>query len=977
VGKFNDPEGLDVDAAGNVYVADRDNHRIQKFNSQGSFLLAWGSSGTGNGQFNHPLAVRVSADGTVLVGDGDNERMQAFTGNGTFLFTWGTTGSAAGQFNQPVGIALRPTTVVPAYVHVQSLSLDDAAAGNGDAVLDAGELVNVIPTFINQGTGTAANVTGKFRVDSPWAVVVDSVFSLGMLGGLTTASPSAVLRLHVLPNAPDKVVLPLRFETHANTSTWNDVVNKVVHAPDVELVRLQVTDAPPGGNGNGTIEAGETFDLSAWFKNYGTGAMDGIGVSLSTQDPDVSIAKATTTLPRLDAMQEATPIEALRLTESTLAENVLTLGITDTHGRTQQWQVTLRRPAAPGAPFLDPTKGANIVEATWMPSISSDVVGYHVYRAESGGGPWTRVSVDRTQGIAYFRDTSIEASHTYFYRVTAIDASGNESAVSLTSQVQTSPAVASGWPIAMGVQSVCAVAVGDVTGDGSTEIVAGADHVYAWNWTGAELRDADANPQTSGVFALTGSINAALVLAELDPAPGLEIFAAAWNDGHKAWVVRGDGSYASGWPQAPDQTSTPPGAWGSPSAHDVDGDGVPELFVIGKNGTLYAWHRDGTPLAAAPQFKTGLTTWSTGSPSFADVDADGLSEIIYGARTGVLYVWNADGSDVPGFPKTLGVNCKSNTALGDVNRDGTLDIVMITGDGKIHVLDSSTGNALPGWPVTVPLTGTPDVQPSPALADFDGDFLLEIVVATNGNPISSSAVYVFGSDGAVRSGWPRPVANQFSESSPIVADITGDRKADIVFCNQSGLVFAWEANGNGVPGFPLVVGDFIRATPYAGDADGDGDVDLVLAGWDQNVWFWDLAVPHDPGSAFWPTLKHDMHRSGNFHWSDVATDVGDDEVAAVPKRAFLGQNAPNPFNPLTTFSYGVPATADRVDVGIEVFDARGRLVRHLVSAKQAPGTYRTVWDGRDDSGRRTQSGVYFYRLRVASEVFTRKMIMLK
>ena len=97
----------------------------------------------------------------------------------------------------------------------------------------------------------------------------------------------------------------------------------------------------------------------------------------------------------------------------------------------------------------------------------------------------------------------------------------------------------------------------------------------------------------------------------------------------------------------------------------------------------------------------------------------------------------------------------------------------------------------------------------------------------------------------------------------------------------------------------------------------------------------------------------------------------------MPKRAFLGQNAPNPFNPLTAFSYGVPASADRVDVGIDVFDARGRLVRHLVSGQQAPGTYRTVWDGRDDSGRRTQSGVYFYRLRVASEVFTRKMIMLK
>ena len=38
--------------AGNVYAADRDNSRIQKFDSSGNFLLEWGSLGTANGQFN-------------------------------------------------------------------------------------------------------------------------------------------------------------------------------------------------------------------------------------------------------------------------------------------------------------------------------------------------------------------------------------------------------------------------------------------------------------------------------------------------------------------------------------------------------------------------------------------------------------------------------------------------------------------------------------------------------------------------------------------------------------------------------------------------------------------------------------------------------------------------------------------------------------------------------------------------------------
>ena len=58
--QFNFPEGLAVDALGNVYVLDSGNNRIQKFGVLGNFILQWGSGGTGNGQLDQHAR---SADG--------------------------------------------------------------------------------------------------------------------------------------------------------------------------------------------------------------------------------------------------------------------------------------------------------------------------------------------------------------------------------------------------------------------------------------------------------------------------------------------------------------------------------------------------------------------------------------------------------------------------------------------------------------------------------------------------------------------------------------------------------------------------------------------------------------------------------------------------------------------------------------------------------------------------------------------------
>lgn len=106
-GLFHGQRGLALgNPGGNLFVADTENNRIQKFSTVGPFLLAFGSLGVGPGQFDHPNDVEGSDLNRVWVADTGNDRIQVFDVNGTYLGQWGTTGSAPGQFRSPSSVAV-------------------------------------------------------------------------------------------------------------------------------------------------------------------------------------------------------------------------------------------------------------------------------------------------------------------------------------------------------------------------------------------------------------------------------------------------------------------------------------------------------------------------------------------------------------------------------------------------------------------------------------------------------------------------------------------------------------------------------------------------------------------------------------------------------------------------------------------------------------------------------------------------------
>ena len=103
---------------------------------------------------------------------------------------------------------------------------------------------------------------------------------------------------------------------------------------------------------------------------------------------------------------------------------------------------------------------------------------------------------------------------------------------------------------------------------------------------------------------------------------------------------------------------------------------------------------------------------------------------------------------------------------------------------------------------------------------------------------------------------------------------------------------------------------------------------------------------------------------------DVTTGV-DDGIQHVNS---LGQNFPNPFNPVTTVHFSL---AEKGRVTVVVYDVDGRRVRVLVDEEREAGPHSLTWDGRNDAGQGLASGVYFVRYHAGTDSFWKKAALLR
>ena len=123
--------------------------------------------------------------------------------------------------------------------------------------------------------------------------------------------------------------------------------------------------------------------------------------------------------------------------------------------------------------------------------------------------------------------------------------------------------------------------------------------------------------------------------------------------------------------------------------------------------------------------------------------------------------------------------------------------------------------------------------------------------------------------------------------------------------------------------------------------------------------------------ATWRVSAADLYgnaavaQSGPF----LLTDGETGSPLGAPENISLAGNFPNPFNPLTTLRFSLPAAAR---IRLSVYDVRGRRVALLYDGEKEAGWHSLDWDARGRA-----SGVYFARLETGGESLTRKLVLLQ
>jgi hypothetical protein len=482
----------------------------------------------------------------------------------------------------------------------------------------------------------------------------------------------------------------------------------------------------------------------------------------------------------------------------------------------------------------------------------------------------------------------------------------------------------------------------DLTGNGKDEIVVGTNAGYlvviADNGNSGVILDTFDVAPSLGRPAGSQEIASSPAAADIDNNGYIDIIVGTGGSSDNCATIKHGAMFAfefrngklhlkPGWPkltQDENNNGCRDTFVGSPAIGNLDGDADLEIVAGSADKRIYAWNPNGSLLPGFPPdsyHKERFPLWDIldgkladtihSAPAIVDLNGDGVNEILIGTDEGMfdsryqgnmgewadwtcdyalppgwgggycggaLYGLSNTGEILPNFPRYFKEAIFSSPAVADVDQDGELEIFIgqdsFYGNNSpshptyghyLYGLDSQ-GNELPGWEGGKNLGGY--LRAAPALGDITGDGKLEIVI-----PAMNRKVYAFNANGSLVNGFPmipdqhRP---EFSSAefarSVILADYDNDGKMEIIINNKWDTTVidgnGQQLSGNNWPNNSVPIyyseGSLINS-PAVGDTDGDGQLELVTQNTQVRVW----NMPNGAEKATWPMEYGTANRSGS------------------------------------------------------------------------------------------------------------------
>jgi fibronectin type 3 domain-containing protein len=498
-----------------------------------------------------------------------------------------------------------------------------------------------------------------------------------------------------------------------------------------------------------------------------------------------------------------------------------------------------------------------------------------------------------------------------------------------------------GWFTELSSTGSLSPAVGDIDGDGYDEVVVGVGSPEGWDSKGGtEVFSHQGEREVGWPKDTDKNMMSSPALGDLDGDQIDDVVICCEQKGVCAYL-----SSSPDWSAKVYVGGSNLWSLATPVIADLENDDNPEVLTMNDMGDIYAWRNNGESVISGSNGFFAKIASGTGSGfpclAVADLDGDGYNEVIGGSAhgswnvgsgwtAGGIYVWDNLGNlvlapkDYPDvFVAIYGI------AIANIDEKGDLEIIALGADTDHLFLSAFKKNGTQVTNFPIRLEG---LSPSwwfgnhPAVADLEGDGILEIVISVwapgnariygwhqDGTPLGSLGpsgllISMRSPEGERKGDVLRNLGDDIGEvtarikvmskdersslfsssedpffasaaetfGSPVLADVNGDGNLDILaragYYSGTGYerVFAWDYEGNLISGFPLFASavpspwSFFPYSPLVADVDKNGKLNiLVVSDWpDYKLICWELDTDFQPDTGGWPKYMHDRWNSG-------------------------------------------------------------------------------------------------------------------